>query len=114
MNLKKTVTYILICVFLSGLVLSYFLYDWSFAPNTISFEKEGYLYIPTGSNFKDVVDILDQNKFIKNKKSFAWLAKQKQYKEAANFIHKGLNLNPNHQELIYNKNLLFSFTEHEK
>ncbi len=79
MNLKKTVTYILICVFLSGLVLSYFLYDWSFAPNTISFEKEGYLYIPTGSNFKDVVDILEQNKFIKNKKSFAWLAKQKQY-----------------------------------
>ena len=39
MNVKKTITYSLICLFLSGLILSYLLYDWSFASNTITFEK---------------------------------------------------------------------------
>tara|TARA_B100000287_G_scaffold434498_1_gene499117 strand:- start:2186 stop:3301 length:1116 start_codon:yes stop_codon:yes gene_type:complete len=79
MNIKKTITYVLLFSFFIGISIVYFFYDWSFAPNTISFEKEGYLYIPTGSNFKDVVSILNDNEFIKNQKSFSWLAKQKQY-----------------------------------
>ena len=53
MNIKNN--YILLFSFFIGISIVYFFYDWSL-PNT-SFEKEGYLYIPTGSNFKDVVSI---------------------------------------------------------
>jgi len=41
-------------------------------------EKE-FLYIPTGSAFEDVVEILDEKKLLINEKSFRWTAKQMKY-----------------------------------
>ena len=90
------------------------------APYILEFKnKLGVIYIK--QNNLDLAKkifqkiIIENDYFIDAYSNLANISiRQKQYKEAANFIHKGLNLNPNHQELIYNKNLLFSFTEHEK
>ena len=89
------------------------------APYILEFKnKLGVIYIK--QNNLDLAKkifqkiIIENDYFIDAYSNLANISiRQKQYKEAAHFIHKGLNLNPNHQELIYNKNLLFSFIEHE-
>ena len=53
-------------------------YDyWITTDKEIAFQK--YIYIPTGSDYEDVLRILDENKVLKNKKSFDWIAKIKNY-----------------------------------
>lgn len=48
--------------------------------------KDSYLYIPTGSNFNDVIDILKEDSLVKNIDSFIWLAKRKNYQ---NHVYAG-------------------------
>ena len=49
-------------------------------------KKSDYLYIPTGSNMNDVINILYENNYIKNRNSFEWLAERKNY---INHVHPG-------------------------
>jgi UPF0755 protein len=57
------------------------LYSRVYQPNIV-FTKdatEKYIYIPTGSNFMQVVTILLENGLLINSNSFKWLARQKRY-----------------------------------
>ncbi|HXS37582.1 MAG TPA: endolytic transglycosylase MltG [Flavipsychrobacter sp.] len=63
-----------------------------FGPNTGNFTKGEYLYIHTGSSYKDVADALHTGGFIKDFKSFNILAKEAHYPE---HIHPGkYKINP--------------------
>ena len=42
-------------------------------------KKEVYIYIPTGSDYKDVTNILYANNYIINRASFEWVAEKKGY-----------------------------------
>ena len=42
-------------------------------------DNQTYLYIPTGSDFNQLVTILESKNAIKNTSSFVWVAKQLKY-----------------------------------
>lgn len=50
-----------------------------FGPNTTAFSDNKYFYIPTGSTYNDVLNGLQQQHIIRDKKSFDWVAKQLDY-----------------------------------
>lgn len=62
--------------------LAYQIYLKIFENNLHLKQEITYLYIPSNSDFNDLIKILDKEEIIKNKKEFLWLAKQK------NFINK--------------------------
>lgn len=92
MNLKKLFLLIISLLFLIGGAIAYTYYSRIYKPNTI---KEGFLYIPTNSNFNEVENLISP--FLKRKKSFIWVANKKKYtsniKPGKYLINKGLNNN---------------------
>ncbi|MBT4344719.1 MAG: endolytic transglycosylase MltG [Flavobacteriales bacterium] len=95
---KFIIVLVLIGIFgTAGMV--YELYTRIFQPNItyINNSDVNYIYIPSNSNFSDVVDILSNNGLLINSNSFEWLAKQKKYhtqiKAGKYKIEKGLNNN---------------------
>ena len=65
---------------LGGIGMIYELYSRVYQPNVIFTESsDKYIYIPTGSDFFQVVTILSENGLLINTNSFEWLAKQKKY-----------------------------------
>lgn len=55
-------------------------YRWIFNSNTnLQGNKEFYLYIPTGSDYSDVLSLLDEERILRNRQSFEWLAARKNY-----------------------------------
>ncbi len=56
-------------------------YDYIFASNILINTESGndYLYIPTGSDFEDVIEILIVNGWLKNSESFRLVAERKNY-----------------------------------
>ena len=80
------------------MVLCYELYIKIFQPNVSLNEKtEQYIYIPTGSNFINVLEILSNSGLLINTNSFEWVAKQKKYtqniKPGRYYINRKLNNN---------------------
>ena len=70
----------LFLLFVGGTVICLILYGHLFKPNVITPDRSvAYLYIPTGSRFEEVSEILKTNKFLKNGYSFDWVAHRKQY-----------------------------------
>ena len=65
-------------LFILGMTIACFLYQALFSDN-IQQQSSAYLYIPTGSSYDDVLAILEENKILKNKKSFERIAKIKKY-----------------------------------
>jgi UPF0755 protein len=79
--IKKTIIAFLIIVLIGSVVSLYKLYEAAYQPNIVIKEgKSTFLYIPSGSKFEDVKKILYDNKFIKNKTTFEWIAERKKYK----------------------------------
>jgi UPF0755 protein len=60
--------------------LGYFIYERLYTPN-IQTADDGFLYIPTGSDFDDVVNLLDKKKWLKDEATFRWTASQMNYTE---------------------------------
>jgi len=87
------ITFLLLVIF-SG-VLTYSLYNRIFKDNV--FLKDHYLYIPTGSSFEDVLEILKKENILIDVSSFEWLAEIKNYKNNVKpgryKIKKGMNNN---------------------
>ena len=80
-GLRKFIIVFFVIMFLGGLGLVYKLYSRVYQPNIV-FAKdinEKYIYIPTDSDFLQVVTILSENGLLINTNSFQWLAKQKKY-----------------------------------
>jgi peptidoglycan lytic transglycosylase G len=92
MNLKKLIILIFSLLLIIGGVLAYNFYNKIYKPNTI---KEGYLYIPTNSNFEEVENLV--RPFLKRVKPFTWVANKKNYphsiKSGKFHISEGLSNN---------------------
>lgn len=61
-------------------VMGYFIYQRLYTPN-IQKADDGYLYIPTGSDFEDVVQLLKQQEKLKDEATFRWTALRMNYTE---------------------------------
>lgn len=59
------------------LILGYDFYRRFTAPNVVIEDKEeGYLYIPTGSDFDQLISIIERSKLVKSIETFRWVALQ--------------------------------------
>ncbi|UMB53889.1 endolytic transglycosylase MltG [Lutibacter sp. A64] len=92
MNLKKGILLIIGLLFIIGGFLAYSYYAKIYNTNTV---KEGYLFIPTNSNFNDVENLI--RPFLKRVKPFTWVASKKNYpntiKPGKYKITEGMNNN---------------------
>lgn len=90
MNSKKLLLLIIGLLLLIGGVLGLSLYNKIFKGNTV---EEGYLYIPTGSNFEEVENLV--RPFLKRVKPFVSVAEKLNYPDAVKpgkyKISKGMN-----------------------
>lgn len=95
---KLLLTLVITALFIAGLGLTGLkYYNWIFSNNVaISNQEKQYLYIPTNSSFDDLINILDKNEFLKNIKSFQWVATIKKFdhiKPGCYYIKEGMSNN---------------------
>ena len=84
---RFTVFLVLGILLIFALAFGYWLYKTLMSPNVqIANNKEVVLYIPTGSDFDQVKDILTDAGILVNEKSFFWVAEKKEYEQN---IHPG-------------------------
>ncbi|WP_111708630.1 endolytic transglycosylase MltG [Lutibacter citreus] len=92
MNLKRIIILIISLLLIIGGVLAFNYYTKIYKPNTV---KDGFVYIPTNSNYQDIENIL--RPFLKRVKPFTWVANKKNYhnviKPGKYHIKEGMNNN---------------------
>ncbi len=66
---------------LTGAFFAHRYYNYIYAPNVAVAEGETYMYIPTGSDYTDVLDSLTAAALLIDETSFRWVAEQKDYAE---------------------------------
>ncbi|MEA3450524.1 MAG: endolytic transglycosylase MltG [Bacteroidota bacterium] len=76
---KKFILKLFILAFVLFLVAAFGIYKLMFSPNITSANENTYLFVPTGSSFQNVVDLLEDDSLLKNKKTFMLTAKIKKY-----------------------------------
>lgn len=82
-------------------VLGYFIYKRLFLPNISTGKSSSeFIYIPTGSNFNDVVDLLKDRKIIINEKTFRWTAEQMKYSNSVKPGRYRIKSKMNNKELV--------------
>ena len=80
---KKIITSIILILLISCGVGGYFAYKAIYQSNVnLGDKRSEIIYIPTGSNFNDVVRILSENNILKECSSFEFLAEKKKYVNA--------------------------------
>lgn len=75
-KLFKTIVFIFIIGLIVSILFGLRYYNRIYKANS---KKESYLYIPTGSDFNKVVEILSNDSLLNNVESFTWLALKKNY-----------------------------------
>ncbi len=81
-RLHRLVIYLLILLIAIALTVGYFIYELISKPNVWVKEGQDFsIYIPTGSNFENVKNILYENGLIIHRKNFEWWARKKKYPE---------------------------------
>lgn len=78
--MKKVIVTLLIILLAAGAFIAYKAYDYAYSPN-ISADNETYIYIPTGSNFDNVMEILRSSGKVNDMESFTKVADFKKYGE---------------------------------
>jgi UPF0755 protein len=83
------------------LITAYNFYRKIYLPN-VSFheQKELFIYIPTGSSFTDVMNILNKENLLRNPASFEWVAEQMKYKNKIKPGKYRIARNMNNRELV--------------
>ena len=77
---KKIILISLSALLLVGGIGGYFIYGWIFKSNVfLDGKKSVVIFIPTGSDYNSVVEILGEQGIIRDMKSFEWVAKEKKY-----------------------------------
>lgn len=76
-NIKKIIFAIAIILILTVSSIAFIVYQRFLAPNVTS--EQSYLYIPTGSDFEDLMQNLGENKILKDTSRFRWAAEMKDY-----------------------------------
>src|SRR3989304_2953292 len=80
---KKAMLSLLFILLIVGGIGSYYAYKTIYQPNINSIDKKSQIiYIPTGADFEDVLDILNEHHILKNQSTFEFLAEKKKYKKA--------------------------------
>lgn len=81
--LKKVLVALFLILLVVGGVGGYYAYRTIFQPNIDTADKKSQIiYIPTGSRFEDVMNILNEHHILKNPATFEFLAEKKKYKNA--------------------------------
>ena len=81
-KILKIILWIFLILILAGGGVAYYGYKLFNKPNTSDRIKTyEIIYIPTGSNFDDVMDTLRSEQILKDEKSFLWFADLKKYKD---------------------------------
>jgi UPF0755 protein len=80
---KTIIKIVLSIVLIVGGIGGYLVYKFIYKPNVdLADKKSKIIFIPTGSSFEDLVQILKENEVLKDSESFTWLAKEKKYTDA--------------------------------
>jgi UPF0755 protein len=83
------------------LIMGYIILRKLYTGNVASLPaNKGYLFIPSGSDFDDVVEILEDENLLINKESFLWTSKQMKYDENIKPGRYLLKPGMNNKELI--------------
>jgi len=91
----------LLVLIIASLVAGYYLYQAILSNNVWTPEDEAVsVYIPTGSDFEDVKQILYSHGLILNRSTFEWLARQKNYPELVKPGHFLVSPGMSNDELI--------------
>jgi UPF0755 protein len=84
--IKRLLYGFVVIIILIG-INTFWLYRKAFAPNVIlADEKKAYLYIPTGSTYADVMQVIKIQNVVRDFESFEWTARKKKYTDN---IHPG-------------------------
>jgi len=73
---KRTKSAVAIIILAAILATAVYFYQKINAPK-VQLPEDGFLYVPTGTNYEELVAVLEDQKFISDKASFEWIAKQK-------------------------------------
>ncbi len=99
--MKKLILFLSILIFIALGIYAYVSYKKISSANVVlNSPNDKYLYIPTGSSFDDVVNILKKTNRIKNSKSFEWVAELKKYKNKVKPGRYLLKNNMSNEELV--------------
>jgi len=99
---KKKKVFLIIFVIIAvvatvGLVFGYKYYGYIYGPNVVVEKNPAYIYIPNGSNYDDVLVILQDSGYVKDLESFRFVAEKKNYPSkvlAGRYeIHNGMSNN---------------------
>ena len=85
-------------LFLSGAITASVFLGRIYKPNvSLEYQKDVYIYIPTGASFEDVLQILSDEGVIISSSSFRWISEQKRYtnniKSGRYLLKDGMNNN---------------------
>jgi UPF0755 protein len=83
----RTIIYIVVVVFILAGIQTARVYKKAFGPNIQTPDKNDfYLFIPTGTDYNGVLEIIKSNHLAKNEKTLVWVAEKKNY---AAHVHPG-------------------------
>jgi len=98
---KKIILITLAVLLVGGGTGGYFIYGWIYKSNVfLDGKKSVVIFIPTGSVYEDVLEILGEQQIIKDMKSFEWVAKEKKYTENVKPGRYRILANMSNSELI--------------
>ncbi len=83
--------YVTLILILAAVLVGRSFYNKIFEPNIIVTPGEEYFFIPTGSDFEDVMIALEDGGYLKNAESFKWVAQQKNYTKVKPGRYKLIN-----------------------
>ncbi len=100
-KLKRIIISFVIVLLLFVLLIGYGFYKKVYLPNvTLQDKKEEFIYIPTGSTFVEVENILNAQHLLQNPASFEWVAEQMKYKAQVKPGKYLIKRNMNNKELV--------------
>lgn len=76
----KRISYLFLVLLIIAGIKAFSLYRKAFTPNIFTKDKqETHLTIPTGSDYADVLVLINEKKLVKNSQSFEWASAKKNY-----------------------------------
>ena len=95
---KKFILSLVCILFLSGAIMASVFYGRIYQSNvSLDYQKEVFIYIPTGASFEDVLQQLTDEGIIISSSSFRWISERKHYtkniKSGRYLVKDGMNNN---------------------
>ena len=95
---KKFILSLVCILFLSGAIMASVFYGRVYQSNvSLDYQKEVFIYIPTGASFEDVLQQLTDEGIIISSSSFRWISERKHYtkniKSGRYLVKDGMNNN---------------------